>query len=179
MTNEEKPHNPKGAGRKRGPMPKNAKGQALTKAGKVAKVWQPGVSGNADGPKAPMLKIRDAARAHGPEAIETLVEIMRGQPKKMNGGVNKGKVINQSKDSDRIRAAEILLDRGYGKAPAKIDINDDRPAVKDQTHDELTRAVTNSLEAIARLFSASGDQGNVVEGTCEELPNTVHTIPEA
>lgn len=46
------------------------------------------------------------ARTYTTESIEEIVDIMR----------------NAKKPSDRLKAAEILLDRGYGKAPLKIEL---------------------------------------------------------
>lgn len=51
------------------------------------------------------IDIRSLARSHTDTAIATLAGIMR-QP--------------NSKDSDRISAANSLLDRGWGKAPQAI-----------------------------------------------------------
>jgi hypothetical protein len=61
-------------------------------------------AGCAPGPGRPpdVHRIRELARAYGPEALETLVTIMR------KGG------------KDGARAAEALLDRGFGKATTMI-----------------------------------------------------------
>jgi hypothetical protein len=63
-----------------------------------------GVSGNPGGRSRELEKVRRAARAHGPEAIETLVELMRSGPPKV-----------------RCVAAMALLDRGFGKPALTID----------------------------------------------------------
>ena len=45
-------------------------------------------------------KITELARSYALEAIDTLIDILRNSPK----------------GSDRVQAAKIILDRGYGKA---------------------------------------------------------------
>lgn len=70
---------------------------------KGKKGWQPGQSGNPKGrPKDPEReRIRNLAREHTEAAIRTLVECMND---------------TGAKWVSRLKAAEILLDRGYGKA---------------------------------------------------------------
>ena len=65
--------------------------------------WVKGRSANPGGDRAASKTSPNSARDLGPLAIEQLGEILR-DPK--------------SKDRAVIRAAELLLERGYGKAPA-------------------------------------------------------------
>lgn len=65
-----------------------------------------GVSGNAGGRAVVLVKVRDLARAHTEEAIAALVSIM------------------SDPDGDtgpRVRAAEALLDRAWGKPSQPLD----------------------------------------------------------
>jgi hypothetical protein len=62
--------------------------------------WVKGQSGNPGGRPKDLAWLRETARSHAPEALETLFKIMR------DGGTEK----------DRRAAAEALLDRGFGKA---------------------------------------------------------------
>lgn len=73
-----------------------AKGDLRTTGGKFA----PGRSGNPGGRPKAMAALREAAQAHGLEAVEGLLQLARddGQP----GAVRKG-------------AWDSLLDRGFGK----------------------------------------------------------------
>lgn len=72
-----------------GTPPKRARGRP----------FPPGVSGNPSGrPKIP-AEVRDAARAHTVEALETLARLMR----------------EGDTDGVRLRAAEALLDRAWGR----------------------------------------------------------------
>lgn len=66
--------------------------------------FKPGVSGNPGGRPKAMAEVRDHARKYTREAIETLVEAMR-----------RGET-----HSARITAAQVLLDRGWGKAPQAV-----------------------------------------------------------
>ncbi|MBO7668987.1 MAG: hypothetical protein J6S60_00220 [Oscillospiraceae bacterium] len=66
------------------------------------------------GRKALPEDLKMAFRAACPDALRVLVEI-----------VNK----EEAKDSDRIRAAEIILDRGYGKPVQAIRAEDDVPQI--------------------------------------------------
>ncbi len=61
-------------------------------------VWKPGQSGNPGGRPKVAAEIQAVARDHGREAIERLVALM--------GSKN---------ESVAVRAAEALLDRGYGR----------------------------------------------------------------
>jgi hypothetical protein len=66
--------------------------------GYTGKGFLPGQSGNPGGRMKIPDNIKDAFRKYTLEAIETLAEVMRtGRP------------------ADRIRAAEIILERAYGK----------------------------------------------------------------
>jgi hypothetical protein len=62
--------------------------------------FQPGTSGNPGGRHKGCAEVAALARQHGPEAVETLVSIMRDESKSPQA---------------RIAAASVILDRGYGK----------------------------------------------------------------
>lgn len=66
------------------------------------------------------------AKEYGPEAIRVLAEIMgdKGCP-----------------PPARVKAAEVLLDRGFGKAPAIVH-NVNHKAARDLTDDELVAYLT-------------------------------------
>lgn len=70
--------------------------------------FKPGQSGNPAGRPKVVAVIRDMAREHGKEAVEKLVEIMRGDDPKLA----------------RAAACDIL-DRGYGKPTQMIASDDD------------------------------------------------------
>jgi hypothetical protein len=66
--------------------------------------FEKGKSGNQGGRPGYAEEIKELARTHCPEAIETLVKIMKeGTP-----------------DSARVLAADKILDRGCGRAPQSV-----------------------------------------------------------
>lgn len=70
---------------------------------------QPGEVRNPTGQLKSMSKeIRESFRVHTIDALEVLVEVMKN-PKARN--------------FDRVRAAEIILDRGWGKPQQSVDID--------------------------------------------------------
>ena len=79
--------------------------------GKAATQFKPGNPGGPGRPKMPE-ELREAFRALAPEAIETLHQVMK----------------TGERDGDRVRAAEVILERGWGKAPAAPE---DREAMKE------------------------------------------------
>lgn len=67
--------------------------------------WKPGQSGNPAGRPPMPPEIRDALRdIHGPAAVTTIANFV----------TTKRKIA----DAVRLRAAEIIVERAYGKAPA-------------------------------------------------------------
>jgi hypothetical protein len=76
--------------------------------------------------KAP-LEIKSLARKYTTQAIETLVHVMR-EP--------------TAPPSARVTAAEALLNRGWGKAEATVNVNDKRDST-DWSRDELVAFLLN------------------------------------
>lgn len=77
-------------------------------AGSEATQFKPGQSGNPGGrPKMPE-EIRDMFREISPRACEVLCEIIND---------------HRAKNSDRIRAAEVILDRAWGKPRQQVDLD--------------------------------------------------------
>lgn len=72
------------------------------------KPWKPGTSGNARGRPKSDFDLADKARPHTTLAIETLVECC-GDAK--------------APWAARVSAAGEILDRGWGRAPATLDVN--------------------------------------------------------
>lgn len=70
--------------------------------------FKPGKSGNPGGrPKMP-AELKEACKALTPDCINVLASIVNN-PK--------------SRDGDRIKAAEVIMDRGYGKAIQSVDLD--------------------------------------------------------
>jgi hypothetical protein len=72
---------------------------------KIGKPFKKGQSGNPGGRPKVVAEVKELAREHTAEAIQTLVSIMNN-PK--------------SAPAARVSAANALLDRGYGKPPQHI-----------------------------------------------------------
>ena len=71
----------------------------------IGKPFKKGQSGNPGGRPKVVAEVKELARAHTAEAIQTLVSIMTNP---------------QSAPAARVSAANALLDRGYGKPPQHI-----------------------------------------------------------
>ena len=84
----------------------------------------PGISGNPGGRPREVGHVRELAREHSEEAIETLVDLMR----------------HAKSDAARGAAAQALLDRGYGKSVAvSTETVDEGQAHLDALHEILDR----------------------------------------
>lgn len=103
-------------------------------------MWKKGQSGNPKGrpPEAPVTEIRELAKRHTPAALKVLVEALKDD----NGRT-------------RIAAAEVLLDRGWGKATQHIEANVN---VIDQLSHEDKRALLEALGALAGSEEPAGDE---------------------
>ena len=71
-------------------------------------MWTPGQSGNPKGLDPGVGHVRELAKQHTPEAIETLVEIMKD---------------TDATKAARVAAANALLDRGWGKPEQQVNID--------------------------------------------------------
>lgn len=84
--------------------------------------WQPGESGNPSGrPKGTrdLANLVLASTDSGAELVAALLAIVRGELPDIPG-VKKDSVL---KISDRLRALEMLLDRGFGRAPQHVELS--------------------------------------------------------
>jgi hypothetical protein len=70
--------------------------------------WRAGQSGNPAGRSRSEFALRDHARTFTQEALDTIANVMRDE--------------NAPPDA-RIRAAEALLNRGWGKPPAPMEVS--------------------------------------------------------
>ena len=71
----------------------------------IGKPFKKGQSGNPGGRPKVVAEVRELARAHTGEAVQTLVSIMTN---------------TKAAPAARVSAANALLDRGYGKPPQHI-----------------------------------------------------------
>jgi hypothetical protein len=75
--------------------------------------WKPGQSGNPNGRQKVDPNLREAAKQYTMRSLEVLVDVME----------------NGKKDSDRVAAANAILDRGHGKATQHIEVGDNSSLV--------------------------------------------------
>jgi len=114
------------------------------KAPKTA--FKPGQSGNPGGrPKLPedVKNVRELARSFTQEAVNALVDVLR------EGGA-----------SAKVSAAQALLDRGWGKAEANINMTVKRSA-KELTDDELAAIAAGSGADSTPAQASAGESGQL------------------
>ena len=80
--------------------------------------WKPGQSGNPGGRPKEVGHVRELARRHTPEAIETLAAIMR----------------TSKSDTSRVAAAQALLDRAWGHPTVSLSGADGGGPVEHAVH---------------------------------------------
>jgi len=84
--------------------------------------FQKGQSGNPGGRPKIVGEIQELARQHSPEAIDTLLEIMRNK---------------KAPAAARALASNSILDRGYGKPPQSLEAKINRSSIRDMSDEEL------------------------------------------
>jgi len=107
-------------------------------------MWKKGQSGNPGGQAKQYWELVNLARAHTTEAVRTLAELMQ-----------------TGKDEVRVRAAEALLNRGWGMPSQQVDVT----TRKDMSGPELQLRVLEILtrntalaESMRRIAEAKGGQ---------------------
>jgi hypothetical protein len=91
----------------------------------------PGQSGNPGGRPKVVGEVRESARQHTIEAINTLVSIMQDQ---------------KAPPAARVLAANSILDRGYGKPAQTIDAHMNRGSIQEMSDAELTAIAAGGLD---------------------------------
>ena len=87
---------------------KSSENREITEKKRGGKQFQPGQSGNPGGrPKVPE-EVKQMFREATPKACEVLCQIIGDE---------------DARDSDRIKAAEVILDRAWGKAVQAVDVD--------------------------------------------------------
>ena len=103
--------------------------------------WKPGQSGNPSGRPKGTSKLRELCRAHTEKAIATLVEVMGGD----------------GKQADRVRASEIILNRGWGTPAQEIAETMDPDAVL-QIGGEMARSMRENPNLMREFVAKLRDE---------------------
>ncbi|SVA78041.1 uncharacterized protein METZ01_LOCUS130895 [marine metagenome] len=123
--------------------------------------WQPGQSGNPSGrPKGTrdlagyVLETTDG----GKELVDALICIARGvMPNVAAQESSRPRKDQQVRSADRLKAIEMLLDRGFGRSPQQLDI---AHSVSDRPLESLSDATLQLLVENARQLEEG--IGNIV-----------------
>lgn len=105
----------------------------------------------------PMLVVLKS-REHTVDAVMKLVDLMNGKLPDSNSGD-----LNGVPPAVQLRAAELLIERGYGKAPQAILLRDDTGTNAGSVH------AIPIMERIAQLKAARESQGSVTDLEASEL----------
>jgi hypothetical protein len=87
--------------------------------------FQPGVSGNPSGRSKKDLELEAHARLHAKHAIDVAAQILLN---------------TEASNSDRLKAAQLILDRGHGKPKEQVTVTHERP-VTEWTEEQLDAAI--------------------------------------
>ena len=123
--------------------------------------WVKGQSGNPRGRARTPVELTEACRKLSAEAVKVLGTILRSK---------------KQRPQDRIRAAEVLLDRGYGKAAQTVELSGPEggpiPVAIDPWSDDDLAAL---LERMARsgTLPVAGAAGAVAQAA-DAAPDAVH-----
>lgn len=116
--------------------------------------WQKGQSGNPGGRPKGLKEVQEAAREHTEAAIKTLVDIAKDPEKGA---------------SARVAAAEAILDRGWGKAQQKIEVEG-----MSGLPDHVISALLAACDALESVGSDSRGQGADTENPAGTQGKTTH-----
>lgn len=112
--------------------------KAAAKRRPLGRPFEPGKSGNPSGRPKVAHELASAFQAHGLEALEVLLAVMRNR---------------KARGQDRIRAAEVILERGFGKALQPIGGPEGEPLSRGAD------VLENKLDALIDAMFAGDRQG--------------------
>ncbi len=159
--------------------------------------WPPGVSGNPRGAGVHTLKLAAQIRQisdGGREMIELLFRVMRGEPLPMAGRTPKGRrhgpPLYPSPEL-RVRCAEILLDRGWGRAKEILEVleagaeaearQQRRMLISEMTpeeRDQLRALLQQAMERAARAGASPPALPATDRSPRDQIPGSAGTGPD-
>jgi hypothetical protein len=105
--------------------------------------FEPGKSGNPGGRPRILANVQEAARQYTEEAMETLATIMRDA---------------KAPPATRVAAANCLLDRGWGRAPASLSLtHETNEAKSDRLVEAFAAAARNAQFLLANQRTAASE----------------------
>jgi hypothetical protein len=113
----------------------------------------PGHSANPGGRPRVVAELRDLARAHTPDALKRLVELLHSK-----------------NEHTALAAARELLDRGYGKPVQAVD--------KTEHKLDIGSLFLEAVMGANKPPAVPGDQARVIEGDAVEAPANTPSGPE-
>lgn len=124
--------------------------------------WKPGQSGNPDGRPKTDPELVEAFRARTPRALATLDKAMADYAS--NATTEKGDPLVPA--AAAVKAAEVVLNRGWGTAPSTIKLDVDAKVKSEVTHDvkpiadpQRIARIVQVLQQAGALSAGSGGQG--------------------
>ena len=118
------------------------------------KPFKPGQSGNPNGRPVTPAHVKEAFRAHTMEAKDTLLEIMRDK---------------EAKSGDRVRAADIILNRAWGTPEQSVAVSGSMAAIDVDTS-KLDKTTQDALlNAVVGIF---GDNTAIAGNTTDDETET-------
>lgn len=127
------------AKRKKKGAPENRRPEAAGR--KSNGQFQKGKSGNPGGRPKELAQVKELARAHTVEAVETLVEVMKTARSAVA----------------RIMAADSVLNRGWGKPTQAVELTgkDGRPIQTEQVGPDLSKLSDEQIKELEGLLAAA------------------------
>jgi len=116
--------------------------------------FEPGKSGNPGGRPRILADVQEAARKYTAEAMDTLATIMRD---------------DKAPPATRVAAANSLLDRGWGRAPASVSLTHE---TAEATSERIVQEFAAAAREAQRLLSgqAKAMSGAVSRGSISGYP---------
>lgn len=122
----------------------------------------PGTSGNPGGRSKHDLNLAKIAREHTQEALDVILDVMRDR---------------DAKHSARLTAADMLLNRGYGRAPVTVQVGDSSDQL-DAFRETLLEAVQHASSGLSGVTVIDQEPAVVIVQQAPGAPAAPSLIPK-